>query len=305
MFPIKLLHTLPKISIGTIIIYTASAIAFLSILLLFIILSSLALPLLLQSDSSNPFIWQWSPSSHQFGILSMLLGSILLSFSAIILALPLAITIACWLMAIGQGYQLEVVKSIIYFMTAIPTVVYGFIALFLLTPLIRKVLGGSGLCWLTTLLMITMLILPTMILVISAGLQARLNTLCPGALAIGFTKLDLLWIFILPNAKKTLLSATILGFGRAIGDTLLPLMLAGNAPQIPLHLSDSIRTLSSHMALVTANEVGGEAYNSLFIAGFLLLLINTILSLLARTLSSKTTAHNFFNKSLINKNIQP
>lgn len=288
-----------RMNFSTTIIYIATGVAFLSIILLFIMLGSLALPLLLQTGANSPFTLQWSPANNQFGIVPMLLGSVLLSVLAIIIAVPLAITISCWLLAIGRGYKLAVVKNIIYFMTAIPTVVYGFIALFLLTPIIRQLFGGSGLCWLTASLMVSILILPTMILVICAGLQTRLNALCPSGLAIGFTKLDLLWTFILPNAKKTLLAATILGLGRAIGDTLLPLMLAGNATQITLHLSDSIRTLSAHMALVTANEVGGHAYNSLFIAGFLLLVINTLLSLLARGLTSKNMRQHFLGRPTV------
>jgi len=172
-------------------------------------------------------------------------------------------------------------------MTAIPTVVYGFVAIFLLTPLIRQALGGTGLCWLTAALMLTVLILPTMILVMVSTLQTRLEQLGAGALAIGFNKLELIWFFVLPQAKTSLLAATALGFGRAIGDTLLPLMLAGNATHVPLHLTDSLRSLSAHMALVTANEVGGYAYSSLFAAGFLLLLINALLSLVARRLGAK------------------
>mgnify|MGYP002660664815 CR=1 FL=1 len=160
----------------------------------------------------------------------------------------------------------------------------GFVAVFLLTPIIRDALGGAGMCWLSAALVLTILILPTMILVMYTGMQSRMDQLCPNALALGFARLDLLWTFVLPEAKKTLLAATILGFGRALGDTLLPLMLAGNATQIPEHLSDSLRTLSAHMALVTANEVGGGAYNSLFAAGFLLLLINAVLSISARKL---------------------
>ncbi len=280
----KQLHAFKLTDIYMFAIYLATVIAFLGICSLFIMLGIFALPVFLQHGSGSPFSWIWEPASEQFGILPMLIGSLLLSFSSILLAFPFALAICGWLVAIGRGRFLKFVKSIIYFMTAIPTVVYGFVAVFLLTPLIREALGGAGMCWLSATLMLTILILPTMVLVMYSGIQTKIEQLCPDALALGFTKLDLLWTFVLPQAKKTLLAATLLGLGRAMGDTLLPLMLAGNATQIPQQLTDSLRTLSAHMALVTANEVGGGAYNSLFAAGFLLLLINAVLSISARTL---------------------
>ncbi len=263
-------------------IYLTTAIAFIGVLLLFLMLGIFAVPVFLQQGSGNPFTWLWEPGNEQFGIMPMLLGTLLLSFTSILVAFPFALAICSWLVAIGQGRFLKFVKSIIYFMTAIPTVVYGFVAVFLLTPIIREAIGGSGMCWLSAALMLSILILPTMVLVMYTGIQSRMEQLCPHTLALGFNKLDILWTFVLPQAKKTLLAATLLGLGRAMGDTLLPLMLAGNATQIPQHLSDSLRTLSAHMALVTANEVGGGAYNSLFAAGFLLLLINAALSICSR-----------------------
>ena len=275
-------HTFKLTDISIFTIYLATAIAFLGVCSLFLMLGIFALPVFLQQGSGSPLSWIWAPASEQFGIMPMLMGSLLLSFSSILLAFPFALAICGWLVAIGRGRVLKFVKSIIYFMTAIPTVVYGFVAVFLLTPLIREALGGAGMCWLSAALMLTMLILPTMILVMYSGIQTKIEQLCPDALALGFTKLDVLWTFVLPQAKKTLLAATLLGLGRAMGDTLLPLMLAGNATQIPQQLTDSVRTLSAHMALVTANEVGGGAYNSLFAAGFLLLLINAVLSISAR-----------------------
>ena len=91
---------------------------------------------------------------------------------------------------------------------------------------------------------------------------------------------------MLPKARRNLTAAAVLGFGRAVGDTLIPLMLAGNATQVPGGLTESLRTLTAHMALVTANEVGGAAYNSLFVAGLILLLVNGGVSLALRRLET-------------------
>ena len=186
----------------------------------------------------------------------------------------------------GEKTDRKLIAALVRFMTAIPTVVYGFAAVFLLTPFVRAAFGGTGFCWLSAALMLAVLILPTIVLLLSAGIAPRLDRLLPGALALGFTRLDLVWLFVLPSAKKTLVSSFVLGFGRAVGDTLIPLMLAGNAPQIPHSYSSSLRTLTAHMAMVTSNEVGGAAYNSLFVAGALLLLVNVLVSLGVRRLEN-------------------
>ena len=150
--------------------------------------------------------------------------------------------------------------------------------------LARSWLGGSGFCWAAAAVVLALLTLPTMVLILEAGLGPRLEKLCPGGLAVGLDRLELLCFFVLPKSRNTLLAAALLGLGRAFGDTLIPLMLAGNAPQVPLALGDSLRTLTAHMALVTANEVGGAAYNSLFAAGALLMLITAAVSLALRRL---------------------
>lgn len=122
----------------------------------------------------------------------------------------------------------------IRFMTTIPTVVYAFAALFLLTPIIRQAMGGSGMSWLSAAIMVNILILPTMILVLIASIQPKLEAFALSGLALGFNKFELRFLLLCyTNQKSPLLSAFMLGFGRAIGDTLLPLMLAGNATQVP------------------------------------------------------------------------
>lgn len=261
--------------------------AFAAILLLFGMVLGFALPVLLEGGEGGPFTWTWNPGQGRFGIMPMLASSLLLSLSALILAFPLALGVACWLLGVGKGLPVSIVQNFIRFMTAIPTVVYGFVAVFLLTPVVRMAFGGTGLSWLSAALVLALLIMPTMIFVLQAGLSKRLEQLSPSGLALGFNKLDLLWLYALPAGRNTIVAALILGFGRAVGDTLLPLMLAGNATQVPGHIWESMRTLTAHMALVTANEVGGTAYNSLFTAGFLLLLINALVSMAVRRLGRK------------------
>lgn len=267
----------------------ATVLAVGAVCLLCIMILAAALPVLLQPGAGSPLGWVWQPYQGHFGILPMCLGSLALAGFALIIGWPLALGLCCWLLTEEARAARPLVKLtglLIRFMTTIPTVVYGFAAVFLLTPLVRTALGGTGMCLLSAGIMLTLLILPTMVLVLEAGLGPRLERLCPGGQALGFSRLDLLRLFVLPKARRNLAAAAVLGFGRAVGDTLIPLMLAGNATQIPAGLTESLRTLTAHMALVTANEVGGAAYNSLFAAGLILLLVNGGVSLALRRLET-------------------
>ena len=263
------------------------------ILLLFLMIISFALPVFADGGTGGPFSWIWQPGSGHFGILPMLVGSLLLGSLGLMLGWPLAFALACWLLCPekpsgqGRGWARSVVDGLVRLMTAIPTVVYGFAAVFLLAPVIRQCLGGTGFSWLTAALMISLLILPTIVLVLQAGLGTRLEEVVLAGRALGFSRLELLWHVVLPEARGPLLASAILGFGRAVGDTMLPLMLAGSAPAVPESLLSSLRTLTAHMALVTSNEVGGAAYDSLFMAGMLLLLVNAAVSLGIRRIGGR------------------
>ncbi len=265
----------------------AAGAALLGIGLLFAMIVIFAIPAFLHQGEGGVFAWSWRPYQGEFGILAMLAGSVILAASALLLAWPLSLALCCWVVTSPQSPFLVPVRGCIRLITAVPTVVYGFAAVFLITPLARSWLGGSGFCWLAAAVVLALLILPTLVLVLEAGLAPRLEELCPGGLAVGLDRMELLWFFVLPQSRNVLLAATLLGLGRALGDTLIPLMLAGNAPQVPLAFGDSLRALTAHMALVTANEVGGAAYNSLFAAGALLLFITAAISLALRRLRSK------------------
>ena len=267
----------------------AAGVALGGVALLVLMIAAFALPVFVplsgQGGEAGAFSWSWRPYQGEFGIMPMLMGSLALSGLTLCLAWPLALACACWLLTRTGGLGARAFRVLIRLMAAVPTVVYGFAAVFLLTPLVREGLGGSGMCWLSASLMLTLLVLPTMILVLEAGLGERLGSFGMGGLSLGMTRLEVFWHVVLPSGRKTLAAAALLGFGRAVGDTLLPLMLAGNAPQTPQALTDSVRALTAHMALVTANEVGGAAYGSLFAAGALLLLVNALVSLAAARLA--------------------
>ena len=251
----------------------------LATLALFALVGCFALPVLWSAQGSLIFSWTWRPPTD-FGILPMLAGSLILSCSALLLA--------CALQFPSPAVWNRWITGLIRFMTAIPTVVYGFAAVFLLTPLVREAAGqGSGLCWLSAACVLALLISPAMVLVMDVALREQMRRLLVPAQSLGMTRGTVLACLALPAIRRGLLTAALLGFGRAIGDTLIPLMLSGNAPHVPQSLFAGLRTLTAHMGLVTATDVGGPAYNSLFVAGGLLLCISTGVSLVLRRLERR------------------
>lgn len=265
-------------------------VAVLAVVLLFAMVVMAALPAIRLPGPGGPLDWVWQPAQGRFGILPMCVGSLALAAVALLLGWPLAVGLSCWLLTEESPALQPLVRfteSLVRFMTTVPTVVYGFAAVFLLTPFARALLGGTGMCLAAAGVMLVLLILPTMTLILMAGLRPRFERLCPWGLAMGFSRFDLVRLFVLPRSGRNLASAAVLGFGRAVGDTLIPLMLAGNATHVPGGLAESMRSLTAHMALVTANEVGGAAYNSLFVAGLVLLAVNTAASLALRRLVSR------------------
>jgi phosphate transport system permease protein len=158
-------------------------------------------------------------------------------------------------------------------MTGIPTVVYGFVGIFLLVPIVRGVHGGgSGLCVLSAALMLAVLISPTMILFFSDSLDRVPKSYQDAADALGATPSQKLLLVMLPQAKKGILSGLILAFGRAVGDTMIALMIAGNAVQIPESVFDAARALTAHIALVIAADYESLEFKSIFVCGVVLYL---------------------------------
>ena len=276
---------------GPVVIRLAVALAMAGMALLFLMVVAFALPAFVQGGGGGPFSWSWAPGRGEFGILPMVAGSLLTGFLAVVPGWLMGVGLCCWLLAPKSGAHpgpwRVLVGALVRVMTAVPTVVYGFAAVFLLAPVIRTGLGGSGFSCLTAVIMLSVLILPTVVLVLQAGLRPRLEAVALTGAAAGLSRMELLWHLVLPASRGTLLSAAVLGFGRAVGDTMLPLMLAGNAPVMPSSLLSSMRTLTAHMALVTSNEVGGAAYDSLFMAGLLLLVSNGAVSLVIRRMGGR------------------
>lgn len=253
-------------------------------------LAYFAWPLVAGGHLSQVFSWHWQPVRGQFGILPMLAGSLLLTLSAVLAAYPLAMGLCGFVHGAGRGPWVRPVLALIHFMTGIPTVVYGFVSVFVLVPRIRQWLGGTGYSWLAASLTLSLLILPTMVLLIHTQLRQTDSRVRLAAAALGLTPVqELLWVR-LPQASQGLWAALILGWSRALGDTLIALMLSGNAPQVPQAVADSLRALTAHIALVVATDVGSAAYHSIFACGLILFAISAAVNLTLRRLQAPVAA---------------
>lgn len=262
-----------------------SAVAILSILGLLLVF---CLPLLRGGTILDVFSWEWRPFGGKFGILAMCQASLGISILALALAFAPAVAVCCLISGLLPGKAARFFSVLIHFMTSIPTVIHGFVSVFLLVPLMRDWFeAGSGFSLLTAGLSLSLLILPTIVLVLKSSLDQIDPSLRLALEAMGLTPLQQMRHVLIPAASRGLALAAVLGFGRAIGDTLVSLMLAGNAAQPVTSLLASVRTLTAHIALVLATDSQSMAYQSVFASGLILFVILGGITLLIRKMGGK------------------
>jgi len=251
----------------------------------------LALPLLEKQTLATLFTPLWRPDQGHFGILPMIGGTLAVALSATILAFPLSLGFACFATHLAPVRLQRGLKAIAGLMTGIPTVVYGFSAVFLLVPLVRQLGGrGSGFSIISAVLVLTLLISPTMILILISAFEAVPRAWLRSFKAMGATPEETVWGLLLPQATRAMVGALLLGLGRATGDTLIALMLAGNAVLAPGDPLGPARTLTSHIALVMAADFDSPEFRSVFACGLLLYLLVFALTLLVRRLPRRPEA---------------
>ena len=191
----------------------------------------------------------WKPSSNIYGIFPMILGSLYVTAGAIIIGVPIGILTAVFLAHFCPQKLYRILKPIIDLLAGIPSVVYGFFGLMVILPLIRNYLGGSGSSMLAASIVLGIMILPTVIGVSETAIRAVPESYYEGALALGATHERSIFFTVLPAAKSGILAGVILGIGRAIGETMAVVMVAGNQAIIPSGLLKGLRTLTANIVL--------------------------------------------------------
>lgn len=192
---------------------------------------------------------KWLPMQKIFGILPMIVGSIYVTAGAIIIGVPIGIFSAVYLVKFCPQKIYKVVKPAIDLMAGIPSIVYGFFGLVVIVPFIQNVFGGSGKGLLTAAILLGIMILPTIIGVVESSLRAIPESYYEGALALGATRERSVFSVVLPAAKSGVLAGVALGIGRAIGETMAVVMVAGNQAVMPNSILAGVRTMTANIVL--------------------------------------------------------
>jgi phosphate transport system permease protein len=223
---------------------------------------------------------KWAPTKGSFGILPMIISSFMVTTGALIVGAPLALACATYLSEYAGRRTKLILKPSLELLAGIPSVVYGFLGVIYIVPIIREHLGGAGFSILSTSLVLAIMILPTITSISFDALMSVPGPYREGSLAMGATKWQTVGRVVLPAARSGILASFILGMGRAIGETMAVIMVAGNALKIPTSLLDPLRTLTSNIALELAYATGDHR-RALFSTGVVLLIIIMSLNFIA------------------------
>lgn len=228
---------------------------------------------------------KWKPSSGYYGIFPMIIGSILVTGIAVVIGVLIGILCAVFMSHYCPKKLYRFVKPAINLLAGIPSIVYGFFGLVVIVPIMKELFGGSGKSLLTAGILLGIMILPTVIKTTESSLNAVPKSYYEGALALGATHERSVFFASLPAAKSGILAAIILGVGRAIGETMAVILVAGNQTVIPKSITSGIRTLTSNIVM-EMGYAGGLHREALIATGVVLfvfiLIINLCFSALKR-----------------------
>jgi len=235
----------------------------------------------------------WRPGQEEYGILAMIAGSGLVTLGAVILGVPLALGCAIFLAEIAPPAVRELVRPSIELLAGIPSVVYGLFGMVVLVPLVRGIdlPGNTGFGLLSASMVLAIMILPTIASVSEYAIRSVPQSFREASLAVGATRWETLRRVVLPSARSGILSAVVLGLGRALGETIAMIMVIGNSVIVPAALNDNpltiflsrARTLTGNVA-VEINYATGLHQNALFATGVILFLLIMVMNGTARAL---------------------
>ena len=227
----------------------------------------------------------WKPLEGLFGILPMIIGSIYVTAGAILIGVPIGLLCAIFMAKFCPAKLYRFLKPAIDLLAGIPSIVYGFFGLVVIVPMMQVLTGTSGKGVLTASIMLGIMILPTIISVSESSLRAVPESYYEGSLALGATHERSVFFAVLPAAKSGIMAGVILGIGRAIGETMAVVMIAGNQPVIPSSLTSGVRTLTANIVMEMGYATGlhREALIATAVVLFVfILIINVSFSLLKR-----------------------
>ncbi|HTO16863.1 MAG TPA: phosphate ABC transporter permease subunit PstC [Edaphocola sp.] len=233
---------------------------------------------------------EWMPTATPaplFGVLPLILGTLLVSIVAILIALPLGLGVAIYLSELASERIRKTLKPLIELLAGIPSVVYGFFGLVVIVPLVQKTFNlPIGETALTGSVILAIMALPTIITVSEDAMRNTPRAMREASLALGATQWQSIYKVVIPYAASGISAAVVLGIGRAIGETMAVLMVTGNAAVIPSSLFESVRTIPATIAAeLGESPAGGVHYQALFMLACILFIITLAISILAEMMS--------------------
>ncbi|MDU5110446.1 MAG: phosphate ABC transporter permease subunit PstC [Clostridium sp.] len=230
---------------------------------------------------------KWIPSSDKFGILPMVLASMFGTLGSLVLGVPIGILTAVFIAEIAPKRIGKIISGAVELLAGIPSVLYGVFGLAVIVPWIMNTFNlPKGQSLLAIIIVLSIMMLPTIVTVSETAIRAVPKSYKEGSLALGASHIETTFKVVLPAAKSGILAAVVLGIGRAIGETMAIILVAGNSPVIPTSIMDSVRPLTTNIAL----EMGyafGTHQEMLFATGVILFLFILLLNLVLSKLSNK------------------
>ena len=224
-------------------------------------------------------VWRPTATEPQFGLVPMMVGSLYVTIGAAVIGVPIGVLTAIFMAEYCPPWLYKILKPAVSLMASIPSIVYGFFALQLLVPFIRDYVGGNGYSVLTAMLLLGIMILPTIIELSESSIRSVPRHYYNGSVALGATHERSIFRVILPAASSGVISSVVLGIGRAIGETMAVVLVAGNQPIVPDSLLSGVRTLTTNIVL-EMSYASGDHRQALIATGVVLfvfiLIINSI-----------------------------
>lgn len=235
---------------------------------------------------------KWAPSNvpASYGIFNMIVASIYVTAGAIVIGVPIGILTAVYLARFCPKPLYKVLKPATELLAGIPSIVYGFFGLMVIVPFIRDNFGGNGSSWLAASIVLGIMILPTIIGVSESALRAVPESYYEGALALGATKERSVFKTILPASKSGVLAGVVLGIGRALGETMAVVLIAGNQVQIPSKLTDGLRTLTANIVMEMGYSTGLHR-QALIATGVVLFIFILLITISMQAIKSRSEKH--------------
>ncbi|GAA0068053.1 MAG: phosphate ABC transporter permease subunit PstC [Clostridium perfringens] len=246
-------------------------------------------PFIVEGYSFWDFIFgtQWIPSANKYGILPMIVASLGATIGALLIGVPVGILTSIFIAEIAPKKIAKIMSGAVELLAGIPSVLYGVFGLAIIVPTIQEAFNlPKGQSLLAVIIVLAIMMLPTVITVSETAIRAVPNAYKEGSLALGASKTETIFKVIVPAAKSGIMTGVVLGIGRAIGETMAVILVAGNTPVIPSSIMDSVRPLTTNIAL----EMGyafGTHQEMLFATGVVLFTFILILNLVLSKLSNK------------------